>query len=256
MSNCLGVIVGGKLPTMSASDVMSATASDTGDIGASFYFAPESLAKGSDAGLDGLRLYLLGRGGVMGDVNAAVAQSSFGYFNPEMITKMWDSGIKTMSAHDVAELYWECAAEHGRGKFGDVAGLAEYCAAAEAVIDAADRDGLPLFAGAASMSLVDDLPGRAYQLAVVLRELRGSAHLAAVRSAGVVPREAHAYKRPEMVEMFGWKDVTVSDDTEAKMVIAEELTDTALAACYSVLDEAGESAFIAGTKAMAAACAA
>ena len=248
-------IVGGKLQTMSASEVMSATASATGDIGASFYFAPASLAKGTDVGLDGFRLYVLGRGGVMGDINAAVVQSAFGYFNPETVASIWDSGIETLSASDAAVVYWQCAADHGRAKLAEVEGLAEYCTAAEAIIAAADRDGLPLFAGAASMPLVQDLPGRAYQLAVVLRELRGSAHLAAVRAAGLVPREAHALKRPEMVEMFGWKDVAISDDTEAKMAVAEEMTDAALECCYSVLDDAGEAAFVNATKAMATACA-
>ncbi len=248
-------IVGGKLPPMSATEVMSATASATGDIGASFYFAPESLAKGSDVGLDGFRLYVLGRGGVMGDVSAAVAQSAFGYFNPEMVANIWDSGVEIMSAREAADVYWQCAADHGRAKLADVEGLAEYCTAAEAIIAAADRDGLPLFAGAASMPLVDDLPGRAYQLAVVLRELRGSAHLAAVRSAGLVPREAHALKRPEMVEMFGWKDIVISDDTEAKMAEAENMTNAALECCYSVLDDSVAADFVKTTKAMATACA-
>lgn len=248
-------IVDAKMQFMSASEVISATASATGDIGASFYFALASLAKGDDAGLDGFRLYIVGRGGVMGDVSAAVVQSAFGYFNPEAVASLWDSGIETMPARDVADLYWQCAADHGRSKLADVEGLADYCTAAEAIIAAADRDGLPLFAGAASMPLVDDLPGRAYQLAVVLRELRGSAHLAAVRSAGLVPREAHALKRPDMVEAFGWKDIVISDDTEAKLAIAEDLTDAALECCYSVLDDAAEAAFVSATKAMAAACA-
>ncbi len=240
---------------MSAQDVMSATSTDINGVGAGFYFDATTLGTGKEAGLDGFRLYIVGRGGVMGDVNAEVVQASFGYFSPKMLVPLWNTGIETMPARDVAALYWKCAADFGRSKLADAEGLAEFCAAAETVIAAADRDGLPLFAGAAAMPLVEDLAGRAYQLSVVLRELRGSAHLAAVRAAGLQPRQAHAAKRPEMVEMFGWKDITVGDDVEAKLVRAEEMTDAALEECYSALDEAGEAAFVAGVSTMTTALA-
>lgn len=234
---------------------MSKTASDIASAGAGFYFAPETLEKGKEAGLDGFRLYFLGRGGVMGDVNAKVVQSAFGYFNPELLTSMWTTGTETMPAREVAAMYWECAADFGRRKLADVEGLGEYCAAAEAILNATECDGLPLFAGIMSMPLAEDLPARAYQLMAVLRELRGSAHLAAIRAAGLTPREAHAFKRPEMLEMFGWtEDFPIGEDVEAKLDQAEKMTDAALECCYSTLDEAAEQAFIAGTKAITEAC--
>ena len=39
-----------------------------GPIGAAFYFHPDTVARGKEAGLDGFRFYILGRGGVLGDV--------------------------------------------------------------------------------------------------------------------------------------------------------------------------------------------
>lgn len=239
---------------MSAHETISATKLAIGNIGGQFYFTPETVGTGKAAGLDGFRFYIIGRGGVMGDVSGAVVQSAFGYFNPEVLVPMWDTGTATMPATDVAALYWECGAEHGRSKLADTGGLAEFCDAADAVIAAADRDGLPLFAGIATMPVAEDLPARAYQLCMVLRELRGSAHLGAIRCAGLVPREAHAHKRPEMVKSFGWGEIEPAEDTAAKLAIAEDLTDTALTACYSALEDQAAAAFVSGVAAIAASC--
>lgn len=233
---------------------MSATASSIADAGGAFYFNEAAIASGKEAGLDGFRLYLIGRGGVMGDVSPAVVQSAFGYFNPELVANLWSSGIQTLSATKTADLYWECAAEFGRSRLGEVEGLAGFIEAAEAIVAAADRDGLPLFAGIAAMPLAEDLPGRAYQLTAVLRELRGSAHLCAVRSVGLVPREAHAHKRPEMVASFGWENIEAGPDVADKLAEAEELTNRALVPTYSVLTDAQSSAFAAGAVAIAGAC--
>ena len=67
---------------MQPRDVIHAIAKPTGDIGASFYFDPDTLARGKELGLDGFRFYVLGRGGVLGDVEPDVVRSAFGYFHP------------------------------------------------------------------------------------------------------------------------------------------------------------------------------
>ena len=72
-------------------DTIHAIAKKTGDIGASFYFTPETLARGKELGLDGFRFYGLGRGGVLGDVEADVVRSAFGYFHPAIIDRIWNS---------------------------------------------------------------------------------------------------------------------------------------------------------------------
>lgn len=242
---------------MSANSVIKSTAEDMGNSGAAFYFDPKTVATGKEAGLDAFRLYLLGRGGVMGDVTGQVMQSAFGYFNPATIVPVWDSGVEIMSATKTAEMYWESAAQLGREKLGDAAGLTEFCAAAQKVIAAADRDGFPLFAGIAEMPLAQDTPAKAYQLAVVLRELRGGAHLCAIRSVGLSAKEAHAVKRPDMAEVFGWGGLVIADEdgVNAKLTEAETLTDTALESAYSVLSADEEAAYVAGSEAIAAALA-
>jgi hypothetical protein len=106
------------------------------------------------------------------------------------------------------------------------------------------------------MALVDDPAGRAMQLIDVLREFRGSAHLAAVRSVGLADSLAHCIKRPEMVEPFGWPAdlaANVTDEHRALLDEAEVLTDRAVRPAYAVLDEAAGDALMSGLRQVQAA---
>src|SRR6188472_193586 len=92
-------------------DVMSAIARKTGDIGASFYFVPETVARAKELGVDGYRFYFLGRGGVLGDVESGVVRSAFGYFHPAVIERMWESGqrrIAPLRPRDAAREFIAC----------------------------------------------------------------------------------------------------------------------------------------------------
>ena len=97
------------------------------------------------------------------------------------------------------------------------------------------------------------------QLAASLREYRGSAHLIAVRASGVSGIQAHYIHRPKDMKMFGWAESEyphVDEETRARMVAAEELTDALCIAPYSVLNESERASLIAGAKAFEAALAA
>ncbi len=228
-----------------------------GDIGAAFYFDKATLAKGKELGLDGFRFYVLGRGGVLGNVEPAVVQSAFGYFNAGLINKIWTSAADILAPRDAGRAYVECCAELGRAKLAAVEGLDAFNAAAETVVRAANPAGLALFAGLAAEPMPDDAPGRAAHLAAVLRELRGSAHLVALLATGLKPEVAHAMKRPDMIAGFGWDPAPeIGPDDPGKVDAAEGLTDTLLVPAYSALDDAGAQALIAGTEAIAAAYAA
>ncbi len=216
-------------------------------LGGAFYFAPETVAKGKEHGLDGFRFYFVGRGGVLGDTSAEVVRSAFGYFNPGLLAKMWETARAKLSATEAAAIYWEACADFGRAKLAGVDGLEQFVAAADAVIAAAEPAGLTLFAGASQMPLADDPPGRAMQQIAVLREFRGSAHLLAVRATGLVDAIAHFIKRPDMVEGFGWKAAdteAITDEDRQKLAAAESLTDQIVLPAYSVLDEAGRQAMV------------
>src|SRR5664280_2410667 len=70
------------------------------DLGWAYFFVPETEAKGKELGLDVFQFYVLGRGGVLGNVEASVVASAFGYFNPSMIQQLWDSGRQLIEPRD------------------------------------------------------------------------------------------------------------------------------------------------------------
>lgn len=239
---------------MDTIDVVRAVAGPMGSAGAAFYFDPETLARSKELGLDGFRFYMLGRAGVLGDVPSTVVESAFGYFHPGLVDKIWTSAKERMDPNEAAVEYLACCAAFGRRKLSDVAGLDEYCAAAEQVMAAAQPAGLPLFAGIAAAAVPDDMPAKAMHLTAVLRELRGSVHLLAVVASGLDHVVAHAIRRPDDIQMFGYEEPPViTEDDRAKLDAADALTDRLMAEYYGVLDDAGAQAIVAGADAIAGA---
>jgi hypothetical protein len=237
---------------MTPEELVSATASKINSLGAIYYFDRDTIAHGKEQlDLDGMRFYFIGRGGVLGDVEAPVVTSAFGYFAPAVVDKMWNTSKTKVAPRDAARAALECNAALGRGKLDDMAGLAEFCAAAEQVITNVNPAGLQLYAAVAAEPLPDDLPGRAMQLAVIHRELRGSAHLAAVIAAGVHPSVAHAIRRPNDIGTFGWpEDLVITDADRSNLEAADVTTDKMSAGHYGGLSDEQRAAFAAGISAM------
>lgn len=225
-------------------------------IGPSFYFTEETRAAGKEHGLDGFRFYFLGRGGVLGDVEPDVVASAFGYFHPALIEKMWTTARArtSLTPRDAGEIYLRCCHDFGRRHFRQIPGLDAFCAAASAVNDAAPRAGLALYSAIAAEPLADDPPARAMQLAAVLREFRGSAHLLAIMATdGVDPVTAHGIRRPEFWTVFGHEEGRRPAGTEAQRAAlgaADELTDRIVAPAFDVLDQDGRTALRGGLAAM------
>ena len=239
---------------MTPQELINATKDQIGSIGGAFYFTPDTLARGKELGLDGFRFYFLGRGGVLGDVEAPVITSAFGYFEPGLVAKLWDTGRQKLAPAEAAAEYQRCAHAFGQARFADVDGLDGFCEAAEAVIAATHPAALALYAGHAALPLPDEVPARAMQLAGTLRELRGSAHLVAVIASGVTPAAAHAIRRPDDVSSFGYREApTTTDEDRRKLSEADALTDQLLVPSYAGLDDAQGDALAAGAAAMAAA---
>lgn len=239
---------------METLEVIQAISQTTNTAGAAFYFAPATLAKGKEQGLDGFRFYVLGRGGVLGDVEPAVITSAFAYFHPATVEKIWNSAKQTMAPRAAAALYGQCAAELGAAKLAGVEGLEAYNEAAEAVVTATHVAGLALFAGWAAEPRSDDPAARAMQLMALLRELRGCVHIVALLASGLTAPVAHAIKRPGEVATFGWDPAPViAADDSAKLEAAEALTDQLLVPSYAGLADAQAAALIAGTEAIGAA---
>lgn len=228
-------------------DEVSALARTLGDIGSAFYFRPGTVATAHANGLDRYRFYFLGRGGVLGDVEADVVLSAFGYFEPGLLTRMWNSARNELPPREAARSFIGCCHELGRAKLADVAGLEAYCDAAAQVNGAIDPTGLALYAGIAAEPVPADLPALAMHLSMVLREARGSTHLLAIVASGLTSRMAHQIRRPDDVALFGWPDqLDVTEDDRAKWDAAEALTERLLAPSFSILDEGARRALVDG----------
>ncbi len=241
---------------MTTDDLISTACPIIRDTGWAFYFAPATIARGAELGLDPLQTYILGRGGVLGDVEAGVVSAAFGYFNPAFLGATWNAARANCAPRVAGRAFMECCAAHGREKLADVPGLEAFVAAAGKVNDAADPDGLALYAGVRAEPLVDDAPGRAMQLVTVLRELRGSAHLVALRAVGLASKTAHFAKRPGDVRMFGWSEADapeITDETHRLLADAEAITDLIVRPAYAVLDDTEAAALVAGLQGIQAA---
>jgi hypothetical protein len=223
-------------------------------VGGLFYYDPATLRRGSELGLNSSQLYFLGRAGALGDVGAAVADSTLGYFAPSVVERHWNSGSAIIRPHEAAAAHMRCSQEFGRRHLqGDW--LDKFCASASAVLDAACPVALPMFAGAKAFPLAEDSPGRAMQLVTVLREFRGGTHLLAIVSAGLDPRVAHWITTSHAWANFGYRDEdapVVADDDRERLRTANELTDQLMVPAFSVLDDDGAAALLAGLTEMKA----
>ncbi len=224
------------VPTMTPSMIESVRALTTpiGQLGGAWMLADEVLAPGKQFGYpNGYAYYVAGRGGVLGDVDADVVASAFGFFHPALVRTMWERGVAVEGARAAATRYADACAEYGRRRMDDFADAERLAALADKVAAGVDATGLALFAGWRAHSLPTDSAGRAAQLMHVLRELRGSVHVLAVVTAGLGPLAAVlATGGEENARRFGWPEPFPPVATAAKAP-AEQLTDEVLARLYS-----------------------
>jgi len=176
------------------------------DVGGRWMLHPEVLGSCKDAGYaNGFVYYVTGRGGVLGDVDADVTASAFAFFEPGLVRKMWEGGVGVEGPRASAVRYGAACADFGRARLDGFAGAARLVELAEKLAMGVDPSGLTLFAGWRAEALPEDAAGRAYFLAHVLREMRGSAHIVAVIAEGLHPRDAVLVSGGEAAaQRFGW----------------------------------------------------
>jgi hypothetical protein len=243
---------------MNNKELLDAVCPTIGALGAAFYFIPETAALGKELGLGGMEFYVQGRGGQLGDTDGHAVAAAFGYFSPALIKSVWDAACAKCAPRKAGAAHLEAAANLGRAKLANIPNLDAFVAAMDKVNNAANPEGLGLYAAIRTETLASDAAGRAMQLIAVLREFRGSAHLVALRAVGIDGKVAHAFKRPDMWKQFGYAedDMPVIDDAvKAKMAQAETLTDSICESAYVVLSDAERTALVAGLDAAKAALA-
>jgi hypothetical protein len=193
-------------------------------------------------GMDDFPYYFAGRGGVLGDIDEDAIGTLFHFFPIELVRANWQTARELMSPRDIGLRYAETCRSWGRERLGEWPQASRLAELLELIADGASAIGLPLFAAWRSVPLPDDGPGRAVQLAHVLREHRGGHHATAVLASGLHPllavlaRDDGAKRARELHWAEPFPQVT--EEIRARRLAIEELTDDLAAPPYVVLDDA------------------
>jgi len=234
--------------------LIDATAETIYELGGAFYFADATAACGEELGLDVFMLYCLGRGGVLGDVDAHTVADALVWFKPSLVETLWYEGRKLADPVLVARRYLDAAHAYARSTFKASDVLDGFCAAASRVVEAAPTGRWPLVDGYRAFPLADDAVARAYQLVIVLRELRGGAYAEAVRALGISPAESHYLNSADSFELYGYETdeaPVVTDELVERRALAEDRATALLVPCYEPLDDAARGAFLEGVRELA-----
>ena len=189
-----------------ATQVASTIAPLIGSLGAKYMLDPETMAHGAEAGYpNGFAYYVVGRGGVLGDVDSDVVYSAFMFFERTLIDKLWKAGVAVEGARVASKRYMQSCDAWGKKHLANVDNLDLFISPAEKLISQVDSSGLSLFAGLRAEPLPSDLSSRAYRLITLLRELRGCLHIAACVTHGLSGLEASLVSSGEgMTKLHGW----------------------------------------------------
>ena len=189
-----------------ATQVASTIAPLIGSLGAKYMLDPETMAHGAEAGYpNGFAYYVVGRGGVLGDVDSDVVYSAFMFFERTLIDKLWKAGVAVEGARVASKRYMQSCDAWGKKHLANVDNLDLFISPAEKLISQVDSSGLSLFAGLRAEPLPSDLSARAYRLITLLRELRCCLHIAACVTHGLSGLEASLVSSGEgMTKLHGW----------------------------------------------------
>jgi hypothetical protein len=190
----------------STAESVRSLAAPVGDVGGRWMLDREVLGPCKAFGYPNrYAYYFAGRAGVLGDVDADIVDAGLRFFEPSFVRKMWNAGIAVEGPRAAAARYGAACAQWGRSRLVGFEGAARQADLIRHVIDSVDPIGLPLFAGWRAEPRPDDDSGLAYFVTHVLRELRCAAHVNAVVTTGIPPREAMLVADGEgTAQQFGW----------------------------------------------------
>lgn len=219
----------GDLQDMEISRCIAAVARPIHDFGDEFMSDEATAEIGLRAGFaPGRGFYCRGRFGVLGEAPVTVVQAVQGFLGTRLVTTGWLAGQPVMPAQEAAACYARAVRAWGRAHIPADADVEQFNHLAQQLIDAADADALPLFAGWRAQPCPDDDPaGAAMQRIHVLREHRGACHLAAVRMCGLSAQAAMVINLGvEQAARYGWQDPQPVDAAQIpRRQRAERITD-------------------------------
>jgi hypothetical protein len=226
-------------------------------LGMSFYFDPDTAAAAKEHELNVFEFYGVGRGGVLGNVEAVEVGEAFWFFHQNAIDGLWGAGTAKASADatTVAESYLRAAYAYADKTFAGVerGTLEAFAAAARVVIDAVPADRYALFDGYRRFPVPADPLHAAYLATIALRELRGGVHIEATRACGIAANEACFISNEMIFELHGYSEADAperTDDLVSRMRDAEDRTDQTMAGYLDVLSDAQRQAIADGVAAM------
>ncbi|MGW6543122.1 SCO6745 family protein [Streptomyces massasporeus] len=236
------------LQLMEIFDCIAAVARPIHDFGDEFMSDEATAAVGLRAGFPaGRGFYCRGRFGVLGEASVDVVQAVQGFLGPGLVAAGWLAGRPVMPAEEAVGWYAQAVRTWGRAHIPADVDVEHFNRLAQRLIDAADADALPLFAGWRTQPCpTDDPVGAAMQRIHVLREHRGACHLAAVRLSRLSTREAMVINLGvEQATHYGWQDPRpVAEELVPRWRRAERLTDELQAPLYSTLGDRQRTEFV------------
>ena len=240
---------------MNATELANLIAEPIQTLGMSFYFDPPTGERAKELGLNVFEFYGLGRAGTLGDVDASVVTNALTFFHARTIDFLWSKAKTKADPVTTARAYLEAAYEFADRTFGalDVVVLEEFAHAVHRVVASVESGHHLLFDGYRSF----DVPSRpvhaAYFSTILLRELRGGAHIDAVSQVGLTPLQACYIQDPTIFTMHGYTDDDVFDVTPEMREMkerAEVLTSETMASYFEVLSDDERRQVATGARAM------
>lgn len=225
--------------TSTAEQTSAAVKNDIARLGGGFMLSDQAKAAGKSAGVRGRAFYMLGRGGVLGDVDPIVVAAAFHFFPEDKVVEGWNEARAVLTPTGAVSLFTGMCQEWGRQHLAEAKDLDRLAELLEKAAGAAPIAGAPLFAGWRAVPLPEDAPARVAQLSHVLREYRGGVHGMCCVASGLTGQQSVLLGGGEgNAKFFGWpepfEDVA---DLAPRRTAAEELTDTIAAAPWAALPD-------------------
>jgi hypothetical protein len=200
------------------------------------------MAEGAALGLTGYPwpFYMIGRGGVLGDVDADVVAAAMVFPSPGLVGPAWREGRALMTPEEGVDRFIDCAYSWAPGAIGEAPGLEKATDLMMRLVAGLDCSKSPLAEGWRQVPAPAELAERAVWAINVLREHRGGVHGACVLATGLPPVVAVMATEGEfMAEMYGWdRPYPSPEECKPRKEPVERATNEEVGGSYGALEEA------------------
>lgn len=202
-------------------------------------------ARAAELGLaSGEAFWIVGRAGVLGSCDAAVAAAGLAFLAPDYVRATWDHLPPGTTHSALAAEYIELGQRWGTLELArfDRDRLERLDQIGRTIVNAAEGSMGTVFAGTRALPQPDEVGARVSHTIHVLRELRGAAHIMSVHVCGLTPLQAILVSPavpprtgPAWATHLGWSGpfVEATDDMREARLEAERMTSRLLCPIYA-----------------------